>query len=139
MRFFLGYERYYVAYLFELLKEGKIIQEIKSFFDIIKSSKLSLIELSLYLATFVPHLKSFNLKRNASFVKNRYLDQIISQVRNDHSFSEIFMLQNQELTKNQLPRLLRYEDRNSMAFSIEGRVPIVDHRVIELGVAFQPT
>lgn len=31
-----------------------------------------------------------------------------------------------------LPVLLRYEDRNSMAHAVEGRVPLVDHRFIEL-------
>jgi asparagine synthase (glutamine-hydrolysing) len=30
-----------------------------------------------------------------------------------------------------LPRLLRYEDRNSMAHSIEARLPFLDHRLVE--------
>lgn len=34
-----------------------------------------------------------------------------------------------------LPALLRYEDRNSMAFSIESRVPFLDHRLVEFSFA----
>lgn len=30
-----------------------------------------------------------------------------------------------------LPQLLRYEDRNSMAFSVESRHPFLDHRIVE--------
>lgn len=37
-----------------------------------------------------------------------------------------------ELTSTNLPKLLRYEDRNSMAFSREARLPFLDFRVIEM-------
>lgn len=37
----------------------------------------------------------------------------------------------QRLTSTSLPALLRYEDKNSMAFSIEARVPFLDYRLIE--------
>lgn len=40
----------------------------------------------------------------------------------------------QEVTSDSLPALLRYEDRNSMAFGIEARVPLLDYRLVELSV-----
>jgi asparagine synthase (glutamine-hydrolysing) len=36
-----------------------------------------------------------------------------------------------EILATNLPALLHWEDRNSMAFSIESRVPFLDHRVVE--------
>ncbi|MCG3173410.1 MAG: Asparagine synthetase [glutamine-hydrolyzing] 1 [Myxococcota bacterium] len=40
------------------------------------------------------------------------------------------------LRESSLPNLLRYEDRNSMAFSVEGRYPYLDHELIELCLSF---
>jgi asparagine synthase (glutamine-hydrolysing) len=37
--------------------------------------------------------------------------------------------------ESNLPALLRYEDRNSMAFSVESRVPFLDHRLVEFAFA----
>jgi asparagine synthase (glutamine-hydrolysing) len=44
----------------------------------------------------------------------------------------------QEIRSMFLPRLLKWEDRNSMAFSVEGRYPFLDHELIELCLSFSP-
>ncbi len=53
----------------------------------------------------------------------------------DHLTNYLF----HELTHSRLPALLRYEDRLSMAFSIESRVPLLDHRLIETAFALPDT
>ncbi|MDK3155263.1 asparagine synthase (glutamine-hydrolyzing) [Kamptonema cortianum] len=43
--------------------------------------------------------------------------------------------QHLDISRFSLPTLLRYEDRNSMAHSVETRLPFLDYRLIELGLA----
>ena len=43
----------------------------------------------------------------------------------------------QLLFNTSLPSLLQYEDRNSMAFSIESRVPFLDHRLVEFAFSLR--
>jgi asparagine synthase (glutamine-hydrolysing) len=38
-----------------------------------------------------------------------------------------------------LPRLLKWDDRNSMAFAVEGRYPYLDHKLIDLCLSFAPS
>jgi len=43
-----------------------------------------------------------------------------------------------EIRNLHLPRLLKWDDRNYMAFSVESRYPFLDHSLIELALTFRP-
>ncbi len=64
-----------------------------------------------------------------------------NQARRDHrpdparSLNEALRMQTESAT---LPSLLRFEDRNSMAHSVEARVPFLDHRVVDFAFRLGP-
>lgn len=52
-------------------------------------------------------------------------------INNKNNFSILNQNMYRMLIDDNLPRILRMEDRNSMSFSIEERVPFLDHRLVE--------
>jgi asparagine synthase (glutamine-hydrolysing) len=53
----------------------------------------------------------------------------------DAGWTMMQRIQVDDLMVDTLPQLLRMEDRSSMAFSLEARVPLLDHPLVEYGLA----
>lgn len=53
------------------------------------------------------------------------------------SVRDLVAYQKKEITSTVLPALLRFEDRNSMAWSIETRLPFLDYRLVEFVVGLR--
>jgi asparagine synthase (glutamine-hydrolysing) len=62
----------------------------------------------------------------------------VKEGKNNHAKSRFDNFLHSQTFSASLPNLLHYEDRNSMAFSIESRVPFLDHRLVEAGLALLP-
>jgi asparagine synthase (glutamine-hydrolysing) len=85
----------------------------------------------------VVSIRAARLHRLASaWMNRRFLKQfsVVGHLKATRMPRDIAALQVQELTATCLPALLKYEDRNSMAFSVEARLPMLDYRLVELAL-----
>lgn len=134
--FLAGYLFYREIFLLEQLRRGKIIGFIQNIWTYdFKANRFA-------LRDFVNSLLSRGIlgKNMAERYKKRRLEyQMLNSkwlVKYHHNYSlkptsDIFQNTLYTSAKIGLCSLLRYEERNSMAFSIESRVPFLDYRLVE--------
>lgn len=133
---FLGYPRYYPAWLSSLPWYDKP----GGWFSSSRNSGLSLarnLMNSMYFQNADLRIRT-RLKK-CSFLKQSFTGLISRDIvtKISESYSDISTLQQLEISKTQLPHLLRYEDRNSMHFSIETRLPFLDYNVVETALSIR--
>ncbi len=135
---FLGYERYVVFLLKDNLRKFKLIQFFKNYKLYKNSYNLSLRRLIQFFIYFSNNNHWLYLTK---YIKNKKSDCLNKEFFKKHkknrdyainiSFKDWFELQRTEINSLNLIPLLRYEDRNSMAFSIETRLPFLDYKLVE--------
>jgi asparagine synthase (glutamine-hydrolysing) len=135
-----GYERYYAAFFWNLLRQGLGFTLFREFLLAARNSKLNLGQLGAMTAYFLlPALRAIILQRRVSFLNREYVEMGHRSLPDAaRFFLDIHDLQVAEITAQQLPHLLKYEDRNSMAHSIEARVPYVEVDCIESSIRIPP-
>jgi len=128
----LGYERYYTAYINQ---QKGLLNKVRSAITISKNSKLSLKEIFLFNIYFNnASVRSLRQSKRHGYIKPQYRSFVNKKLLQEVAYAnkDIRTLQKLEITKVQMQKLLKFEDRNSMHFSIETRVPFVDYKVVEL-------
>ena len=129
----LGYERYFTA---ATIGQPWWLKLQSAYFES-RRSRLSFLDALRYRAYFgLSPIRRSRLRRR-SFLRESVADSVdYSWIdRSADSFRDVRRMQEAEITCWQLPKLLRYEDRNSMRHSIETRLPFLDYRLVELGVS----
>lgn len=123
---YLGYPRLAQRVMKEYLFKGNIPGFLKEWTGLKKNATVSYVNslLGNFFFTSPEAIIKINKKRLKPFVSKDLLNSFDNDFLNSLSFSgNIVEDQLAEMNKYILPKLLKYADRNSMAFSVESRVP----------------
>lgn len=116
-----GYLKYYFYYLKELLKK-------KSYFFLLKE-----VLFSLFMRTMIIQFRIDVAKRYIPGLIRKKLDYltISGELQDIWTFKDLMERQKLDIDRYSVPSLNHYEDKNSMAHSLEIRTPFLDHRLVD--------
>ncbi len=132
----LGYEKYYAAYIFSTMRGSGPVAALAAMRSVAaNNSKMGPLNIAKYLVGGLgaPARYAFYRRRHG-YMRNHgpMPEHILAFAR---SSADDFALQELEIRSTNLPVLLRYEDKNSMAHSIETRLPFLDYRLLETSLS----
>ena len=127
-----GYRKARVYYIKRLLRAGKPVRaarELLAYLPYMRRGK------NVSLLADLNMIRQFLGKTSSTDIRHRYLEDSFAKrtLRNSYAENDRFLLN--DFDRIVLPALLRYVDRNSMAFSIEDRLPFLDWRLVEYAMS----
>lgn len=131
---FAGYHYFFGFYFKELLFKGKMLSLFKELWYYFKIQK-SFFAFYTFLYLLLPEKARVRLSTKNLAISEKWKEKNKAYLVNE----ELYGSQNvQEAMLNhfryKLVHLLKWEDKNSMRFSIESRVPFLDHELVELAL-----
>jgi asparagine synthase (glutamine-hydrolysing) len=127
-----GYERYVAPWALGISQRAGMFTALGEFARLANRARPGLrgmAALALYVLS--PRLRRRVIARRTTFLRREFSACVLEVVTRISSASRrLHDARVADITAFSLPALLRFEDRNSMAHSIEARVPYVDRQVV---------
>lgn len=125
---FAGYRKFFVVALKKAIEKKEILPGLQYFHSLVLMLLFETQQIKTYWNEKNRYLKTTG--KDTVFLD--CLPEISLNLFENSSLSD---RQISDIQKYSIPSLLRYEDRNSMYFSIESRLPFMDYRLVEFALA----